>query len=408
MRPSAVSGRLRVKAMKDKHFETKAIHAGGEDKKPENALNDPIFMTSAFTFDSLEKAEAAFAFETRDYVYTRGNNPTIRVLEERMAVLEGGKGAVAFASGMAAISSVLLSLLQPGDEIIAHRMLYGSTQNFVKNILPRHGISSRLVNLADVSGLAAELSHRTKVIYFETPVNPSLEVIDIRAVSRIAQTRGIKVVVDNTFATPYFQRPLELGADVAVHSATKYISGHGDVVAGIAVARDADYVQELKFGYMCEYGGVMSPFTAWLLLRGLKTLALRMREHEANALAVALHLQAHPRLKKVYYPGLRDFPGHALAAAQMSGFGAMVSFELSGSLAQSKQLVNSLKLFKLAVSLGDCESLVQHPFAMTHRGYTQEEVREAGLSPGLVRLSIGLEHKEDLIADLDQALANLD
>ncbi len=393
--------------MKDKHFETMAIHAGGEEKKPDNALNDPIFMTSAFTFDSLEKADAAFAFETRDYVYTRGNNPTLRVLEERMAALEGGQGAVAFASGMAAISSVLLSLLKPGDEIVAHPMLYGSTQNFVKNILPRYGISSRLLNLADVSALASALSDRTKVIYFETPVNPSLEIIDIRAICQIAGTRGIKVVVDNTFATPYFQRPLSLGADVVVHSATKYISGHGDVIAGIAVARDGDYAQELKFGYMCEFGGVMSPFTAWLLLRGLKTLALRMREHEQNALAVARYLNDHPRVKKVYYPGLPEFPGHGLAAAQMRGFGAMVSFEVDGSLAQSKQLVNSLKLFKLAVSLGDCESLVQHPFAMTHRDYTPAEVQEAGLSPGLVRLSIGLEHKEDLVADLELALAEL-
>ncbi len=393
--------------MKDKHFETMAIHAGGEEKKPDNALNDPIFMTSAFTFDSLEKADAAFAFETRDYVYTRGNNPTLRVLEERMAALEGGQGAVAFASGMAAISSVLLSLLKPGDEIVAHPMLYGSTQNFVKNILPRYGISSRLLNLADVSALASALSDRTKVIYFETPVNPSLEIIDIRSICQIAGTRGIKVVVDNTFATPYFQRPLSLGADVVVHSATKYISGHGDVIAGIAVARDGDYVQELKFGYMCEFGGVMSPFTAWLLLRGLKTLALRMREHEQNALAVARYLNDHPRVKRVYYPGLPEFPGHGLAAAQMHGFGAMVSFEVDGSLAQSKQLVNSLKLFKLAVSLGDCESLVQHPFAMTHRDYTPAEVQGAGLSPGLVRLSIGLEHKEDLVADLELALAEI-
>jgi methionine-gamma-lyase len=392
--------------MKDKHFETMAIHAGG-GRKPDNSLNDPIFLTSAFTFDSLDKAAAAFAFETEDYVYTRGNNPTLRVLEERMAALEGGGGAVAFASGMAAISSVLLSLLKPGDEIITHRMLYGSSQDFIKNTLPQYGISSRLLNLTDLLSLESGITKRTKVIYFETPANPSLEIIDTQAVCSIAAARGIKVVVDNTFATPYFQRPLDLGAHVVVHSATKYISGHGDVIAGIAVAKDVDYVQQLKFGYLCEFGGVMSPFTAWLLLRGIKTLALRMREHQANAMAVACYLKEHPRVGKVYYPGLPDFPGHALAAAQMSGFGAIISFEIKGSLEQSKALVNSLKLFTRAVSLGDCESLVQHPFAMTHRGYTPEEVEEAGLSPGLIRLSVGLEHKEDLIADLDQALGRM-
>lgn len=390
--------------MKDKHFETMAIHAGGEGGKPGNALNDPIFMTSAFTFDSIETANAAFAFETKDYVYTRGNNPTLRVLEERMAVLEGGSDAVAFASGMAAISSVLLSLLKPGDEIIAHRMLYGSSQDFIKNTLPQYGISSRLLNLADISVLKAEISDRTRVIYFETPANPSLEIIDIKAVCSIAAATGIKVVVDNTFATPYFQRPLDLGAHVVVHSATKYISGHGDVVAGIAIGKDRDYVQQLKFGYLCEFGGVMSPFTAWLLVRGIKTLALRMREHQTNALAIANYLKGHPKVQKVYYPGLPDFPGHALAATQMSGFGAMVSFEINGGLNQAKELVNNLQLFKLAVSLGDCESLVQLPFAMTHRSYTAKEVKDAGLSPGLIRLSIGLEHKEDLVADLDKAL----
>jgi len=362
-------------------------------------------MTSTFTFDSLEHADATFGFETNDYVYTRGNNPTIRVLEERMAVLEGGTASVAFASGMAAISSVLLSFLKPGDEVIAHRVLYGSAWNFIKNILPQYDIGARLVNLTDPQALAGALTDKTRVIYFETPVNPSLEIIDITAICQAVRERGVKVVVDNTFATPYFQRPLDLGADVVVHSATKYISGHGDVVAGLAVARDGDYINELKFGYMCEFGGVMSPFTAWLLLRGLKTLGLRMREHEKNALAVAKFLDSHPRVRRVYYPGLADSPGHEVAGRQMRGFGAMVSFDVDGSVEESKQVVDALKLFKLAVSLGDCESLVQHPFAMTHRGYTEEEIAQAGLTPSMVRLSIGLEHEEDLIADLNQALS---
>lgn len=390
---------------KGERFETLSIHAGGEEQNPRRALNYPIFMTSTFTFDSLEHADATFGFETNDYVYTRGNNPTIRVLEERMAVLEGGAASVAFASGMAAISSVLLSFLKPGDEVIAHRVLYGSAWNFIKNILPQYGIGARLVNLTDPQALAGALTDKTRVIYFETPVNPSLEIIDITAICQAVRKRGVKVVVDNTFATPYFQRPLDLGADVVVHSATKYISGHGDVVAGLAVARDGDYINELKFGYMCEFGGVMSPFTAWLLLRGLKTLGLRMREHEKNALAVAKFLDSHPRVKRVYYPGLADSLGHEVAGRQMRGFGAMVSFDVDGSVEESKQVVDALKLFKLAVSLGDCESLVQHPFAMTHRGYTEEEIAQAGLTPSMVRLSIGLEHEEDLIADLNQALS---
>jgi len=307
--------------------------------------------------------------------------------------------------GMAAISSVLMSLLKPGDEVVAHRVLYGSAWNFIKNILPRYGVNSRMVNLASIGDLADQITERTKVIYFETPTNPGLDIIDIAAVCDAARARGVKVVVDNTFATPFFQRPLELGADVVVHSATKYISGHGDVIAGIAVAKDEDYAGELKFGYMCEFGGVMSPFTGWLLLRGLKTLALRMREHEKNALAVARYLEQHPKVRKVYYPGLAGSPGHETAKAQMSGFGGMVSFDIDGTPTQSKQAVNSMRLFKLAVSLGDCESLVEHPFAMTHRGYTEDEVRAAGLSPSMIRLSIGLEHQEDLIADLEQALA---
>lgn len=390
--------------MKAKHFRTQAIHAGG-DAKPANALNDPIFLTSAFTFENLEAAEAAFAFKSKDYVYTRGNNPTLNLLEERLAILEGGRGGVAFASGMAAISAVLLSLLKAGDELIAHPMLYGSTKNFVVNILRDYGIEARLVDLGDLEAVATALSDKTKVVYFETPVNPSLAVIDIEAIGKLAASKGIKVVVDNTFATPYFQRPLLLGADVVVHSATKYIGGHGDVVGGIAVAADEDYLQRLKFGYLCEFGGVMSPFTAWLLLRGLKTLPLRMAAHEDNALRVASYLQEHKAVTKVCYPGLEGFPGHSLALTQMSGFGAMVSFEVAGSWERSRQVVDSLRLFKLAVSLGDCESLVEHPFAMTHRGYTEEELTQAGLSPGLIRLSVGLEHPDDLISDLEQALA---
>jgi len=324
-----------------------------------------------------------------------------------MAILEEGAGAVAFSSGMAAISSVLFSLLKPGDNVIAHRTLYGSTYNVVTNLLPQYGVNSKLVDLKDVDGLLDLIDENTKVIYFETPSNPDLTVLDIYRICNIAKEKGVKVVVDNTFATPYFQKPLTLGADVVVHSATKYICGHGDVVGGVAVAKDLDYIHYLKFDYMCEFGGVMSPFNAWLLLRGLKTLPIRMREHEKNAMEVAKYLNSHPKIKKVNYPGLKDFDGHEIAKKQMSGFGAVISFEVDGSLEDAKKLVNSVELIKLAVSLGDCETLIELPAAMTHRGYPKDELKRFGLTESMLRISVGLEHYEDIIEDLDRALSSI-
>lgn len=384
-------------------FDTMAIH-GGKRGTPHNALNDPIFMTASFSFDSLEQAEKAFAFETEDYVYTRGNNPTLRLLETRMALLEGGEAAVAFASGMAAISSTLFSLLRPGEELLAHPMLYGSAHKVVSQLLPAYGVRTRFVDLTEAAKLREALSEQTRAVYFETPANPNLAIIDIEALADIIRGRGIDLVVDNTFATPYFQRPLALGADVVVHSATKYLSGHGDVIAGIAVAKRGEYASRLKFDFLCEFGGVLSPFNGWLLLRGLKTLGLRMRQHQRNAMTVARYLAEHPLVERVFYPGLPDFPGHQLACKQMDGFGAMVAFQVGGKEGFSRQVVDNLKLAKLAVSLGDCETLVEHPFAMTHRGYSAEEIKAAGLSPNLIRLSVGLEDERDIVADLAQAL----
>lgn len=385
-------------------FNTLSIHSGDH---PFKAVNPPIFMTSTFNFDSLEHADEVFSFVRSDYVYTRGNNPTLRLLEEKIAVLENGADAVAFSSGMAAISSVLLSLLEPGDEIVAHRTVYGSSYNVLAQVLPRYHIRCRFLDLTQIEMLQENMSERVKVIYFETPANPNLEIIDITRVVEIAKQWGARVVVDNTFATPYFQKPLALGADVVVHSATKYISGHGDVLGGLAVSSDREYIHRLKFGYMCELGGVMSPFNGWLLLRGLKTLGLRMRQHESNAHQVARFLLSHPKVEAVLYPGLPQFPGHETAKKQMAGFGGMVSFEVQGGLGPSKKLVNSLQLIKLAVSLGDAETLVEHPAAMTHRGYPREALEKFGLTESMIRLSIGLEDPEDIIADLEQALAQL-
>ena len=388
-------------------FETMAIHAGMKGKHANNALNPPIYQTSTFVFNDIEHVEKVMSFESDDYVYTRGNNPTLRLFENRMAALEEGEGAVAFSSGMAAISSVLFSLLKPGNNLIVHKTLYGSSFNVVTNLLPQYNVECKIADLRDLDELNNLMDDNTKVIYFETPSNPNLTILDIKGISKIARERDVKVVIDNTFATPYFQRPLTLGADVVVHSATKYICGHGDVIGGVAIAKDLDYVHYLKFDYMCEFGGVMSPFNAWLLLRGLKTLGIRMREHEKNAKKVAEFLKNHPKVREVYYPGLEDFKGHELAKDQMSGFGAMISFEIDGSLDDAKKVVNSVKLAQLAVSLGDCETLIELPAAMTHRGYPAEELSRFGLTETMIRISVGLEHHEDIIEDLYQALSQI-
>ncbi len=388
------------------NFDTMAIHGGEEDKKPANSLSNPIFMTSTFTFDNLEHAERTFSFECNDYVYTRGNNPTLRILEKKMAELESGVDSVAFASGMAAITSTLFSLLKPGDELIAHQVIYGSSYKVVKEILPEYQIRTKLIDLTDLHNLTENITSRTKVIYFETPTNPNLDIIDIKLVSRIARTKGVKVVVDNTFATPYFQKPLELGADVVVHSATKYLNGHGDALGGISVAGDQEYIHNLKFSYLTEFGGVLSPFNAWLILRGLKTLGLRMRQHEENTKQVVNFLYKHPDIKRVYYPGLHNLENQNLVSKQMTGFGAMISFEPAGGIESSRKIVESLKIIKLAVSLGDVETLIEYPFAMTHRNYTTDELKELGLTKDMLRLSIGLEDAADILADLKQALNN--
>lgn len=388
-------------------YDTRAIHGGNHGNNPNNALNPPIFQTSTFVFDNLEHVDKVMSFESDDYVYTRGNNPTLRLFENKMAELEEGAGAVAFASGMAAISSVIFSLLVPGDNIIVHKTLYGSTYNVVNHVLPKYHMNSKTIDLKDTELLKKTIDENTKVIYFETPCNPNLDVIDIKKIIAIAKEKGVKVVIDNTFASPYFQRPLALGADVVVHSATKYICGHGDVVGGVAVSKDADYIQYLKFDYMCEFGGAMAPFNAWLLLRGLKTLGVRMRQHESNAMQVAKFLEAHPKVTKVMYPGLESDPGHKIAAGQMGGFGAMISFEVIGGIEESRKLVNSVELLKIAVSLGDCESLIEHPAAMTHRGYPKEKLIEFGLTESMIRISVGLENPEDIIADLEMALSKI-
>ncbi len=385
-------------------FATRAIHLGYDPMQNQGALTPPLHLTSTFAFDSAEQGAAVFAGEAPGFFYSRVSNPTNDLLERRAAALEGAEAGLALASGMGAISAVLWTLLAPGDEIIADETLYGCTFAFLNHGLAKFGITVTHIDMTEPENLRAALSANTRIVYFETPANPNMRLVDIEAVSRIAHENGARVVVDNTYATPVLTRPVELGADIVVHSATKYLGGHGDLIGGIAVGRAEDMLQVRTYGMKDMTGAVMSPFTAMLLLRGIKTLKLRMRQHCENAMAVAEMLDAHPAVKQVYYPGLEGFPQHELAKRQMPGFGAMIALELKGGLEAGRAMMNRMELVRRAVSLGDTESLIQHPASMTHANYTPEERAAHGISEGLIRLSVGLEEVEDIIADLRQSL----
>ncbi|MCU7647178.1 methionine gamma-lyase [Pseudomonas piscis] len=389
----------------DLGFSTRAIHHGYDPQQHQGALIPPIYLTSTFTFATAEYGAGCFAGEEPGYFYTRIGNPTLALLESRMADLEHGEAAVAFGSGMGAIAATLWTLLRPGDEILVNRTLYGCTFALLHHGLGEFGVKVRHVDMAEPGQLQAAIGPDTRVIYFESPANPNMQLVDIAAVAAIAQQyRNLTLVVDNTYCTPYLQRPLELGADLVLHSATKYLSGHGDITAGVVVTRQ-ELAQKIRLqGLKDLTGAVLSPQDAFLLMRGLKTLALRMDRHCANALAVARYLEAHPLVQWVAYPGLPSFAQYALARQQMKLPGGMIAFELKGGLATGTRFMNALQLFSRAVSLGDAESLAQHPASMTHSTYSPEERAEHGIAEGLVRLSVGLEDIDDLLADLDQAL----
>ncbi|WP_282397611.1 methionine gamma-lyase [Pseudomonas sp. PS01298] len=396
--------------MNNKHnafgFSTRAIHHGYDPKDHHGALVPPIYLSATFAFPTVEYGAACFAGEANGHFYTRISNPTLALLEARMASLENGEAAVAFSSGMGAIAATFWTLLRPGDEVIVGQTVYGCTFALLHHGIGEFGIKVRHVDLTDLAALQAAISPATRMIYCETPANPNLQLVDIIAVAALAHQHGdITVVVDNTYCTPYLQRPLDLGADVVVHSATKYLSGHGDITAGIAVSSQA-LAQRIRLqGLKDLTGAVMSPQDAALLMRGLKTLALRMDRHCSNAQALAEALQAHPAVESVTYPGLRCFPQYALAQQQMKMSGGMIAFELKGGIDTGRRFMNALKVFTRAVSLGDAESLAQHPASMTHSTYTPEQRAHHGISEGLVRLSVGLEDVADLLADVQQALA---
>jgi len=376
-------------------FATKVIHAGQEPDPSTGAIMTPIFQTSTYAQTGLG--------ENKGYEYSRSHNPTRTALENCIAALEDGQFGLAFASGMAA-ETAILSLLSAGDHIVACDDLYGGSYRIFERIMRRYNVETAYVAAGNIAGYEAAIRPNTKLMWLETPTNPLLRLVDIAAVAKIAHQHKVLLVVDNTFASPYFQQPLNLGADIVVHSTTKYINGHSDVIGGALVTNNEEVYQAIKF-YENAAGGVPAPFDSWLTLRGIKTLAVRMRQHEENARAIASFLAEHPRVEKVYYPGLITHPDHELAKRQMRGFGGMVSFQFKGTYADVDTVVRRFKVFALAESLGGVESLVCHPASMTH-GSIPKDIREArGLTDTLLRLSVGIEDSDDLLADLEQALA---
>ena len=382
---------------------TTVVH-GNHEKNPNGALATPIFQTSTFVFDSAEQGGRRFAGQEGGYIYSRLGNPTTSVLEKKIALLEGGEDCVAFSSGMGAISATLLSVLSSGDHIVADNTLYGCTFSLITETMLRFGIESSVIDLTDEAAFKAAMRPDTKVVYFETIANPSMKVIDIEAVAAYAHkvAPGCLVIVDNTFATPLLVKPLELGADIVVHSATKYLNGHGDVIAGFSVSRGEIASKVRMVGLKDITGAVLGPQEAYLILRGLKTLKVRMDAICANTLKVVEFLQQAPQVSKVFFPGLPEHPNYETAKKELKQFGGMIAFEMR-SFEESKKVLNNVKLCVLAVSLGDCETLIQHPASMTHSMCTKEEIEAAGFSDRLIRFSVGLEDPDDIIADLKQA-----
>lgn len=387
-------------------FATKAVHGGQFPCPTTGAVTTPIYQTSTFVFRDVAEGAARFAGEEPGYIYSRLGNPTVRALEEKMALLEGGEDAAAAASGMAAISAALLALVRKGQHVVAQRVIYGSTYSLLSRLLPDLGVEVTFVDRPSPDEIKRAARPDTRVLFLETPSNPTLELADLEALAELARERGIITIVDNTFMSPYLQRPLEFGVDVVVHSATKYIGGHGDVIGGVVVGRAA-FIQEVKSRVLKDLGGIIGPFDAWLLLRGLKTLHLRMEKHSENALAVARFLASHPAVARVYYPWLETDPGYQLARKQMKTGGGVVSFDLREGFDACVAMLNGVRLCHLAVSLGDVDTLIEHPASMTHSVVPPEERLAAGISDSLIRLSVGIEDAEDIIADLEQALRSL-
>lgn len=386
-------------------FATRAIHAGHLPNQF-GALASPIYQTSTFIFDSAEQGGRRFALEEDGYIYTRLGNPNTTEVEDRLASLEGAEACVSTASGIGAVTSAIWVSVSAGDHIVAAKTLYGCTFAFLNHGITRFGVEVDFVDTRDLDAVKKALRPNTKVVYLETPANPNMYIADIEAIAKMVHAHNPEclVYVDSTYSTPLIQRPLDLGADVVIHSATKYINGHGDVIAGFVLGKQEFIDQVRLVGVKDLTGACLGPFEAYLIMRGLKTLPIRMKKHCENAQKVAEFLEAHPKVEAVYYPGLKSFPQYEVANRQMSMPGAMIAFEVKGGMEAGKKLINSVRLASLAVSLGDAETLIQHPASMTHSPYTPEERLASDITDGLVRLSVGLEDVEDIIDDLRQAL----
>jgi cystathionine beta-lyase/cystathionine gamma-synthase len=377
-------------------FSTKAIHAGIEPDPTTGSIMTPIHLTSTYVQQGLGKHKG--------YEYSRVSNPTRTVLETNIAALENGKEGLAFASGMAA-EAAIFQLLKAGDHVIASRSVYGGTYRLAKLVLHDYGLEFDFVDTTELATIKAAIKANTKMVFVETPTNPTMEITDLAAVAKLCRAKKLISVVDNTFATPYLQNPLDFGIDIVLHSATKYLNGHSDMLGGLVVLNSRPLTERLRF-IQKSVGAIMSPFEAWMCLRGIKTLAVRMARHDMNALEVATFLHTHRKVKKLNYPGLLSHPQHGLAQKQMRGFGGIISFDL-GSLEKAKKLLSAVRLCSLAESLGGVETLISHPATMTHASVPPNERERMGVTDGLVRISVGIEDVEDIIADLKQALARI-
>ncbi|TKB25267.1 aminotransferase class I/II-fold pyridoxal phosphate-dependent enzyme [Desulfopila sp. IMCC35006] len=385
------------------HKSTRAIHAGGLEHTVYGEVSVPIFQSSTFAFPSSEEGAARFSGEQPGYIYTRLGNPTVHALEENVAALENGFGGMATATGMAAIGTVLLSFLRQQDHILTSDCLYGPTLVMIDKELSRFGITSTLVNTSELPNIKQAIRPETRMVFIETPANPTMNITDIEGAAEIAHQHGALLVVDNTFASPYLQRPLDHGADVVVHSLTKFINGHSDVVGGMIIAKDETLYKKIRHS-LNLWGGTMDPHQAWLILRGVRTLPLRIEKAQQNALELADFLSHHPKVTWVNYPGLPAHPQYEIAKKQMDGFGAMLCFGVKGGLEGGRIVMNNVQLITLAVSLGGVDSLIEHPASMTHASVSRKEREEAGILDELVRLAVGCEDFADLRDDLDQAL----
>ncbi|MDP7990586.1 methionine gamma-lyase [Bacillus sp. MHSD_36] len=386
--------------MKKKHMETALIHHGYTSEEHKGSLTPPLFQTSTFTFETAQQGEASFAGVDPSYIYSRLGNPTVKLFEERMAVLEEGEEALAFGSGMAAISATLIGFLKAGDHIICSNGLYGCTYGFLEVLEEKFMITHSFCDMETEADIENKIRPNTKLIFVETPINPTMKLIDLKQVIRVAKRHGLFVIVDNTFCSPYLQRPLELGCDAVVHSATKYIGGHGDVVAGVTICKTKALAEKIR-PMRKDIGGIMAPFDAWLLLRGLKTLAVRMDRHCDNAEKIVSFLKNHDAVEGVWYPE------GELASRQMKRGGGVISFSIKGGKEETQAFINDLHFITIAVSLGDTETLIQHPATMTHAAIPAELRQEMGIYDNLIRLSVGLESWEDIVSDLEQALKKI-